>query len=107
MNRRAALLVSFLQFVLGSFGQVSGSQPRPLSGTEATIPQVLEAGAKATLEKDTIRVTLPLSAVLAPGAKVAIWLASPKDVRSTETVATVSANGRVTSAILTWPKDAR
>ena len=107
MIRRAVLLVSFLQFALSSFGQILGAQPRPLSGTEAAVSQVLESGAKATLEKDTIRVTLPLTAVLGPGARVAIWLASPKDVRSSETVAIVSANGRATSAILPWPKDAR
>lgn len=67
MIRRAVLLASFLQFALGSFGQVSGVQHRPLSGTEAAVPQVLEAGAKATHEKDTIRGTLQLTAALGPG----------------------------------------
>ena len=33
------------------------------AGGTADEPQVFEAGAKATLEKDTIRVTLPLSIV--------------------------------------------
>jgi len=107
MIPRAALLVSVLQFALSSFGQVPGVQARQQAGNFATEPQVLEAGSKATLEKDTIRVTLPLSAVPGLGAKVVVWLASPKDLRSGETVATLSTNGRAVSATLPWPKDAR
>jgi hypothetical protein len=105
MIPRAALLVSILQFALSSFRQVPGVQAREQAGNVAIEPQVLEAGTKATLEKDTIRVTLPLSAAPGPGAKVVVWLASPKDVRSGETVATMSANGRAVSASLSWPKD--
>jgi hypothetical protein len=107
MIPRAALLVSILQFALTSFGQVPGVQARQQAGNVATEPQVLEAGSKATLEKDTIRVTLPLSTMPGLGAKVVVWLASPKDVRSGETVATVSTNGRAVSATVPWPKDAR
>ena len=107
MIPRAALLVSILQFALSSFAQGQGVQPRQQAGRVAVEPQVLEAGAKTTLEKDTIRVMLPLSAVPDPGARVVVWLASPKDVRSGETVATVNTNGRAASAILPWPKDAR
>ena len=62
MIPRAALLVSILQFALSSFGQVPGGQAREQTGNVAIEPQVLEAGSKATLEKETIRVTLPLSA---------------------------------------------
>ncbi|MFY9852613.1 MAG: alpha-2-macroglobulin family protein [Terracidiphilus sp.] len=71
------------------------------------MPQVLEAGAKATLAKDTIRVMLPLSAAPGHGGRVVVWLASPKDVRSGETVAIVSANGHAASATMPWPIDAR
>src|ERR1035438_5970693 len=107
MIPRAALLVSILQFALSSFGQVPGVQARQQAGNVAIEPQVLEAGSKATLEKDTIRVTLPLNAVPGLGAKVVVWLASPKDLRIGETVATLSTNGRAVSATLPWPKDAR
>jgi hypothetical protein len=107
MIRRTALLVSILQFASISFAQNLSIQLRQQAGNAAAELQVLEAGAKATLEKDTIHVTLPLSAVPSPGARVVVWLASPKDVRSGETVATVNTNGRAASAILPWPKDAR
>ena len=107
MIPRAALLVSILQFALSSFGQVPGVQAREQTGNVAIEPQVLEAGSKATLEKETIRVTLPLSAVPGLGAKVVVWLASPKDLRSGETAATLSTNGRAVSATLPWPKDTR
>jgi len=107
MIPRAALLVSILQFALVSFAQIPGVQPRQQAGNAADEPQVWEAGAKATLEKDTIHVTLPLSAVPGPGTRVIVWLASPKNVRSGETVATVSANGRAALATMPWPVDAR
>ena len=77
MIPRAALLVLILQFALSSFAQGQGVQPRQQAGRVAVEPQVLEAGAKTTLEKDTIRVMLPLSAAPDPGAKVVVWLASP------------------------------
>ena len=100
MIPRAALLVSILPFALSSFGQVPVAQSGQQAVSVAAEPQVSEAGSKATLEKDTIRVTLPLSAVLGVGAKILVWLASPKDVRSGETVTTVSTNGRAVSATL-------
>jgi hypothetical protein len=105
--QRAALLVSILQFALSSSCQIPSIQPRQRAGSVAADLQVLEAGAKAALEKDIIRVTLPLSAVPGPGARVVVWLASPKNVRSGETVATVSASGRAASATMHWPMDAR
>src|SRR5258708_17456919 len=107
MIPRAALLVSILQFALCSFGQVPGSQPRPRGRSVAVGTQVLDVGAKATLERDTIRLTLPLSAAPDPGARVSVWLASPKDVRSGETVATLIANRSAVSATIPWPMDAR
>ena len=107
MIPRVVLLVSFFSFALSSFGQVPGSQPRQQAGAVTTAPQVLESGAKTTLEKDAIRVTLPLSAVPGAGTRVVVWLESPKDVRSGETVAAVGANGRAVSAMLPWPKDAK
>ena len=102
MIPRAALLVLIVQFALTSFGQVQNGQSRQQGGTVAVDLRVLEAGANATLEKETIRVTLPLSAAPGLGAKVVVWLASPKDVRSGDTIATVSANGRSVSAALPW-----
>ena len=105
MIPRAASLVLILQFAFSSFGQALDVQSRRQARSAAAEPLVLEAGAKATLEKDTIRVTLPLSAAPAPGARVVVWLASPKDARSGETIATLNANGRTAAAVLPWPKD--
>jgi hypothetical protein len=104
MIARLALLVPILQFALSSFPQVQSDRP---AGSVSVEVQVLEAGAKASLEKDTIRVMLPLSAAADPGVRVVVWLASPKDVRSGETVSTLSADRRAVSATLPWPKDAR
>jgi hypothetical protein len=107
MIQRAVLLVSILQFAFGSIAQVPGAQTRQQTGSPGVDPQVLETGAEATLEKDTIRVTLPLNAAPGPGVRVVVWLASPKNLRSGEAGATVSANGRAVSATLPWPMDAR
>ena len=107
MIPRAALLVSALQFTLSSIGQAPGGQSRPQVPNAAIVPRVLEGGAKATLGKDAIRVTLPLSAAQDPRERVVVWIASPKDVRSGETIAIVSANGRAVSTTMPWPVDAR
>jgi hypothetical protein len=92
---------------MSSLGQVSIVQARQPAENAAAEPLVFEAGIKATLEKDTIRVMLPLSAVPRSGARVSVWLASPKDVRSGETVAALTENGHAVSAALPWPLDAR
>jgi hypothetical protein len=68
---------------------------------------VVEGGAKATLEKDAIRMVLPLSGASKPGTKFTVWLASPKNVRSGETVAILSPDGKSASAVLPWPNDAQ
>ena len=77
MIRRTALSISILQFAFSSFAQIPSLQPRQQAGSAAAEPQVLEAGVKARLEKDTIHVTLPLSAALGPGARVVVRLTSP------------------------------
>ncbi len=107
MIRGAALLVSILHFALCSFAQLSSVQTGQQAVNIAAGSRVLESGAKARLEKDLIRVTLPLSAPLAPGARVIVWLASPKGFRSGETIATMSPNRRAASATLPWPVGAR
>ena len=107
MITRALIVVLILQFASSSFGQPPRSRPQQQARNTAAGPLVLESGAKATLEKDSIRATLPLSVVPGAGVKVVVWLASPKDVRSAGTVATLSTNGHAVSATLPWPKDAR
>jgi hypothetical protein len=106
MIARAAILASIFQFALSSWGQAPGVHPRQQADSAAPLPQVVEAGAKATLGKNTIHVTLPLSAVAGHGTSIVVWLASPENVRSGETVITVSANSRIASATLPWPMDA-
>jgi len=61
MIPRTALLVSILQFALSSFGQVPMCKPR--TDRNVAIEPQCWSRSKATLEKETIRVTLPLSAV--------------------------------------------
>ena len=58
MILRAALVATVLQLTLGSFSQEPGDQSRP---QVPIAPRVLEGGAKATLGKNAIHVTLPLS----------------------------------------------
>ncbi|HEY2470025.1 MAG TPA: alpha-2-macroglobulin family protein [Terracidiphilus sp.] len=107
MIARLAFLVSILQFASGSFAQIPGDEPGRIAGNATAELHVVEAGAKATFEKETIRLTLPLSAAADPGIRVVVWLASPKDVRSGETFSTLSQDRRSASATLPWPKDSR
>lgn len=107
MIPRVALLIPILELALCSFGQVPSVQDHKVTGSGTDDPQILEAGIRATLEKDLIRVTLPWSASPRPGAQVVLWLASPRDVRTAEVVAALSANGEAASAAIPWPLDAR
>jgi hypothetical protein len=96
MIRRALSFFVLLQFVAGSVAQRSPMHEGPAKAfTSAAL--VNEGDAKGTLEKDDIRVALPLSAPARPGIKVVLWLESPKGVRSGETVAGMSADGRFAS----------
>jgi hypothetical protein len=106
MSWRSLLFLAFLQFAFGSVAQ-SGVVQQRAAGTPVAAALVVESGAKATLEKDAIRMVLPLSAASKPGTKVTVWLASPKNVRSGETVAILSPDGKSASAELPWPNDAQ
>ncbi len=106
MIRRALSFFVLLQFVAGSVAQRSPMHEGP-AGAFTSAALVNEGDAKGTLEKDDIRVALPLSAPARPGIKVVLWLESPKGVRSGETVAGMSADGRFASAVLSWPKNAK
>ncbi len=90
---------------MGSYAQIRGVEQARIAGNPAAEANVVEVGAKANLEKDAIRVTLPLSAAADTQMRVVVWLDSPKNVRSEEIVCTVSGDGR--SAALPWPKDPR
>jgi len=101
--------LALLFFVLFQFGVISGAQsalqPQRPAGTPAAVALVDEDGAKATLEKDAIHVKLPLRAPLKSGTNVVLWLDSPKNVRSGETLANLSTDRKAASAALPWPKD--
>ncbi|MBS1805625.1 MAG: carboxypeptidase regulatory-like domain-containing protein [Acidobacteria bacterium] len=107
MVARLAFLVLILQFALCSFAQIAEVEPGLLARNSPAELHVLEAEARITLEKDTIRVTLPLSAEAGPRLRVIVWLASPKDVRSGETVSILSAKRNSVSAALPWPEQTR
>jgi hypothetical protein len=64
MIPRAALLVSVLQLALTSFGQIPQGRPLSRGGGATVKPLVLEAQAKASLQKNTIRITPPLRSLL-------------------------------------------
>lgn len=106
MSWRSLLLLVFLQFAFDLVAQTGVVRQRS-AGDPVAATLVIEGGAKATLEKDSIRVALPLSAASKPGTKVTVWLASPKDVRSGETVAILSPDRKSASAALPWPNDAQ
>jgi phage baseplate assembly protein gpV len=63
---------------------------------------VVETAARATLEKDAIRVTLPLNDAAPSSLRVAAWLLSAKDERTPETVAEVRAGAREANLTLRW-----
>jgi hypothetical protein len=104
MNRRTLLFLVFSQFVIGSVAQ-TGRQPRLFLDTPGAAVLINEGGAKATLEKDAIRLIFPLSTAMRPKTRIFLWLESPKGVRSGETFADLSTDGKVASADLQWPKD--
>jgi hypothetical protein len=106
MIRRALSFFVLLQFAAGSVAQRSPIH-EGLAGAPAPAALIKEDGAKATLEKNDLRIILPLSEPAKPGFKVILWLESPKGVRSGETVAGMSADRRSSSALLPWPKDAK
>ncbi|HEV2134819.1 MAG TPA: MG2 domain-containing protein [Terracidiphilus sp.] len=106
MNWRALLFLAISQLLIVSVAQ-TGRHPRRSPVTQGAAALVDEGAAKATLEKDAIRVILPLGAATKPVTEVVLWLESPKDVRSGEIVATLSADGKTASAVLPWPKDAK
>jgi uncharacterized protein YfaS (alpha-2-macroglobulin family) len=66
-------------------------------------PQVVETAARATLENDAIRLTLPLNEAAGTDVRVVVWLLSPKNLRTAETVAEVRADAREAVLTLTWP----
>lgn len=105
MVARLAFLVLILQFAFCSFAQIPEVEPGLMPRNAPAKSHVVEAGAKATLEKDTIKVKLPLSAAAEPQMDVLVWLASPKDFRSGETVSKLSADRKSVSATLPWPRD--
>ena len=53
MVARSVLLVSILQFALCSFAQIQAADPDRIAGNTSAELHVVEAAAKATLEKDT------------------------------------------------------
>ena len=83
-----------------------GVEPRQGNdaGKVARGPQVVETAARATLENDAIRVTLPLNEVAGAGVRVVAWLLSPKNARTAGTVAEVKAGAREAVVTLDWPK---
>lgn len=106
MIRRVLFFLALLPFVAGSAAQ--GSIAPELTSTAPALAALLDEGdARATLEKDDIRVALPLRAAAKPGIKVVLWLDSPKGVRSGETVAVLRADRRSAFALLPWPRDAQ
>jgi len=107
MVARVALLVSIVLSTSASFAQLKSPEPARNSTKVIPVTRVLEAAAKATLEKDNIRVVLPLSAQAASDLKAVVWLASPKDMRYGEVTAAFSADGKSAMASLPWPKDTR
>jgi len=106
MSWQTLLLLALFPFAIGSEAQTGVVQQRA-AGTPVAATLVVEGGAKATLEKDAIQMVLPLSGASKPGTKFTVWLASPKNVRSGETVAILSPDGKSASAVLPWPIDAQ
>lgn len=86
----------------------SGQGAKPAQGIDAGQavrgPQVVETAARATLEKDAIRITLPLNETAVANVRVVTWLLSPRNVRTPETVAELKLSARMADMTLAWPK---
>jgi uncharacterized protein YfaS (alpha-2-macroglobulin family) len=66
-------------------------------------PQVVETAAKATLEENAIRLTLPLNEAAGTDVRVVAWLLSPKNVRTAETAVQPQPGARAAVLTLAWP----
>jgi len=105
--------------ILGLAVCAAAQGPNPAQGNDAGKavrgPQVVETAARATLENDAIRLTLPLNEAagtgvssgvrpdVRPGVRVVAWLLSPKNERTPDTVAEVQAGAREVVMTLAWP----
>lgn len=99
MIRYLAIVVTILQFATGATAQTSGLQRSALTIKPEGI-HVIESAARATLEDNAIRVTLPLSVPAGPASRVTLWLASPRDVRTDETTVELKPGAREATIML-------
>lgn len=102
--------VSFVM-ILGLAVCATAQESKPAQGSDSGQPirgtLVVETAARATLEDNAIRVTLPLNKAASKGLRVVAWLLSPKNARTVETTVEVSPGLHEAGMILPWPKDTK
>jgi hypothetical protein len=104
MIRKTLSFAMILGLAVSAAAQESQPAQKNNTGRAASGPRVVEAAARATLEKNAIRLTLPLDEAAAPNLRVVAWLLSPKNERSGETSAEVTPGARAAALTLPWPK---
>jgi len=104
MIRKTLSFVMILGLALCAVAQGSKPAQGNDAGQAMRGPQVVESAARATLEKDAIQVTLPLSDGAGMHARVVAWLLSPKSERTPETTVELKPDVREAIITLAWPK---
>ena len=104
MIRKWALFVAVLGFAAQVGAQPSKSTPANDVDQGVRSPLVVESAARANVEKDAIRVTLPLDRAAGAGVHLTAWLISPKDVRTGEIGTEIERGTHEAILTLAWPK---
>jgi hypothetical protein len=104
MIGKTAFLALFLGLVACACAQGPGHIAGNGSKGAAGGPQIVERAATATIEKDAIRLKLPLNQAAGPDVRVVVWLLSPRNERSSETAVDVESGAREVNGVLALPK---
>ena len=104
MIRKWSLFVAVLGFAAQMGAQPSKSTPANDVDQGVRSPLVVESAARANVEKDAIRVTLPLDRAAGAGVHLTAWLISPKDVRTGEIGTEIERGTHEAILTLAWPK---
>jgi len=93
-------------FGLAVYAAAQGSNPAQGNDTGKADrgPQVVETAARATLENDAIRLTLPLNEPAGTDVRVVAWLLSPKNAQTAETAVQLKPGAHEAAVTLAWPK---
>jgi len=103
MIRNTLSLVMIFGLAVCTAAQGSNPAQGNDAGKAVHGPQVMETAARATLENDAIRLTLPLNEAAGTDVRVVAWLLSPKNAQTAETAVELKPGAREAAVTLAWP----